>query len=114
MKDFNYTIIGGGCSGLSLAYELDIHKKLDDKTLAIIEPRLEYKKDKTWSFWKVSPHNFEDCIKKSWQNFSINIPNKTKYLECNEYPYQSIDSGLFYEKIIDKVLSSNFLWISNS
>jgi lycopene beta-cyclase len=103
MKDFNYTIIGGGCAGLSLAYELDIHKKLDDKTLSIIEPRLEYKKDKTWSFWKVSPHNFEDCIKKSWQNFSINIPNKTKYLECNEYPYQSIDSGLFYEKIIYKL-----------
>jgi lycopene beta-cyclase len=103
MKDFNYTIIGGGCAGLSLAYELDIHKKLDNKTLAIIEPRLEYKKDKTWSFWKVSPHNFEDCIKKSWQNFSINIPNKTKYLECNDYPYQSIDSGLFYEKIINKL-----------
>jgi len=103
MKDFNYTIIGGGCSGLSLAYELDIHKKLDDKTLAIIEPRLEYKKDKTWSFWKVSPHNFEDCIKKSWHNFSINIPNKTKYLKCNDYPYQSIDSGLFYKKIINKL-----------
>ena len=103
MRDFNYTIIGGGCAGLSLAYELEIHKKLDNKTLAIIEPRLEYKKDKTWSFWKVSPHNFEDCIKKSWQNFSINIPNKTKYLECNDYPYQSIDSGLFYEKIINKL-----------
>ena len=103
MKDFNYTVIGGGCAGLSLAYELDIHKKLDNKTLAIIEPRLEYKKDKTWSFWKVSPHNFEDCIKKSWRDFSINIPNKTKYLKCDDYPYQSIDSGLFYEKIINKL-----------
>jgi len=103
MKDFNYTVIGGGCAGLSLAYELDIHKKLDNKTLAIIEPRIEYKKDKTWSFWKVSPHNFEDCIKKSWRDFSINIPNKTKYLKCDDYPYQSIDSGLFYEKIINKL-----------
>jgi len=103
MKNFDYTIIGGGCAGLSLAYELDIHKKLNGKTLAIIEPRLEYKKDKTWSFWKVSPHNFDDCIKKSWQTFSINIPNKTKYLECSNYPYQSIDSGMFYEKIINKL-----------
>ena len=99
MKEFDYIIIGGGCAGLSLAYELEIHNKLKDKTLAIIEPRLEYRKDKTWSFWKTTDHNFDDCIKKSWKNFSINIPNETSYLECINYPYQSIDSGLYYEKI---------------
>ena len=103
MKEFNYVIIGGGCAGLSLAYELEIHEKLQDKTLAIIEPRTEYKRDKTWSFWKVEPHNFEDCVKKSWKHFSINVPGKTNHLECENYPYQSIDSGLFYEKIINKL-----------
>ena len=107
MKEFDYVIIGGGCAGLSLAYELEIHKKLEKKTLAIIEPRLEYKKDKTWSFWKVSSHNFDDCVKKNWENFSINIPTKTKHLECNNYPYQSIDSGLFYSKIKNKLKENN-------
>tara|TARA_B100001173_G_scaffold123944_1_gene107692 strand:+ start:2177 stop:3244 length:1068 start_codon:yes stop_codon:yes gene_type:complete len=103
MKEFDYVIIGGGCAGLSLAYELQIHKKLESKTLAIIEPRLEYKKDKTWSFWKVTDHSFEDCVKKNWQNFSINTETRTKYLECSIYPYQSIDSGLFYKKINNKL-----------
>ena len=103
MKEFDYIIIGGGCSGLSLAYELQINEKLKDKTLAIIEPRTEYKKDKTWSFWKVASHNFEDCIKKSWENFSINIPKRTNHLKCKSYPYQSVDSGLFYKKINNKL-----------
>jgi len=103
MKDFDYIIIGGGCAGLSLAYELEIHKKLENKTLAIIEPRDEYKRDKTWSFWKIISHNFDDCVKKSWKNFSINVPNKTKFLECNKYPYQSIDSELFYKKVNQKL-----------
>jgi len=103
MKEFDYTIIGGGCAGLSLAYELEVHEKLKDKTLAIIEPRQEYKKDKTWSFWKVVNHNFDDCVKKNWENFSINIPGKTNYLECRNYPYQSIDSGLFYQKINNRL-----------
>ena len=103
MKEFNYVIIGGGCAGLSLAYELEIHEKLKNKTLAIIEPRKEYKRDKTWSFWKVTPHNFEDCVKKNWENFSVNIPGKTNYLECKNFPYQSVDSGLFYEKIKNKL-----------
>ena len=103
MKEFDYVIIGGGCAGLSLAYELEIHEKLKDKTLAIIEPRDEYKRDKTWSFWKVTSHNFDDCVKKNWENFSINIPKKTNYLHCKSSPYQSIDSGLFYEKINNKL-----------
>ena len=103
MKEFDYIIIGGGCAGLSLAYELDLHSKLKDKTLAIVEPRDEYKRDKTWSFWKVSPHNFEDCIIKSWDNFTINIPSHLKHVDCKNMPYQTIDSGLFYQKIIDKI-----------
>ena len=100
MKEFDYIIIGGGCAGLSLAYELEIYDKLKDKTLAIIEPRDEYKRDKTWSFWKVFPHNFEDCVKKSWNTFSVNTPNETKYIECKSTPYQTIDSGIFYQKIL--------------
>ena len=44
MKEFDYIIIGGGCAGLSLAYELEVYEKLKDKTLAIIEPRENYKK----------------------------------------------------------------------
>ena len=107
MKEFDYVIIGGGCAGLSLAYELEIYDKLKNKTLAIIEPRDEYKRDKTWSFWKVSSHNFEDCIKKSWDNFTINIPNYTKHIGCKNTPYQTIDSGLFYQKIINVLKQNN-------
>ncbi len=106
MREFDYVIIGGGCAGLSLAYELEIHEKFKNKTLAIIEPRHDYIRDKTWSFWKVAAHNFEDCVKHSWSNFSINITNQTKYIECDNFPYQSIDSGLFYQKII-KTLKKN-------
>ncbi len=103
MKEFDYVIIGGGCAGLSLAYELDIHQKLNKKTLAIVEPRTEYKRDKTWSFWKVGPHNFEDCVKKSWKEFSIKTSSDSKVIKCDNFPYQSIDSGLFYNKINDRL-----------
>ena len=106
MKEFDYVIIGGGCAGLSLAYELEICNKLKDKTLAIIELREEYKRDKTWSFWKVFDHNFEDCVIKSWNNFTINTSEGSQELKNDQYPYQSIDSGKFYEKINLK-LSSN-------
>ena len=103
MKEFDYIIIGGGCAGLSLAYELEINDKLKEKTLAIIETREEYKRDKTWSFWKVTNHNFDDCVIKSWNNFSINSPSGSHELKTDNYPYQSIDSGLYYKKIINRL-----------
>ena len=99
MKKFDYIIVGGGCAGLSLAYELEINNKLDKKTLAIIEPRIEYKRDKTWSFWKVTDHNFHDCVIKSWNNFSINSPSGSCQLKTESFPYQSINSDFFYKKI---------------
>jgi len=99
MKKFDYVIIGGGCAGLSLAYELEINNKLDSKTLAIIEPRAVYKRDKTWSFWKVIDHNFDDCVIKSWNTFSINSPSGSHEIRTESFPYQSIDSGHYYKKI---------------
>jgi lycopene beta-cyclase len=106
MKEFDYIIIGGGCAGLSLAYELEVNNKLKEKTLAIIETRDYYKRDKTWSFWKVFDHNFEDCVIKSWNNFTVNTPEGFHELINKSFPYQSIDSEKFYKKINSK-LSSN-------
>ena len=103
MKEFDYIIIGGGCAGLSLAYELDINKKLEKKTLAIIEIREKYKRDKTWSFWKVFNHNFEDCVIKSWNSFTINSRYGSHEMKNKKYPYQTIDSGLFYKKVINRL-----------
>ena len=34
---------------------------------------------------------------------SINSSTGTKHLQCNNYPYQSIDSGLFYKKTVAKL-----------
>jgi len=114
MKEFDYIIIGGGCAGLSLAYELEINNKLKDKTLAIIETRKEYKRDKTWSFWKVFNHNFDDCVIKSWNNFTINSPDSLHQLTNKKFPYQSIDSGKFYKKINSKLsTNSNISFLKN-
>ena len=104
MREFDYIIIGGGCAGLSLAYELDLHKKLKNKKLAIIDPRTNYKRDKTWSYWKVKNHNFEDCVKKSWQRFNVTETfGKINESNCSSYPYQSIDSEKFYKKIFKRL-----------
>ena len=114
MREFDYIIIGGGCAGLSLAYELEVNDKLKEKTLAIIETREKYKRDKTWSFWKMFEHNFEDCVIKSWNNFTINTSEGFHKLSSQSFPYQSINSEKFYKKINSKLsLNPNVSFFKN-
>jgi lycopene beta-cyclase len=114
MKEFDYIIIGGGCAGLSLAYELEINNKLKEKTLAIIETRQEYRRDKTWSFWKMFEHNFQDCVIKSWNNFTINTSEGFRELSNKTFPYQSINSEKFYKKINSKLgFNTNVSFLKN-
>ena len=54
------------------------------------------------------------ALKKSWNNFTINSPNETKYIECKTTPYQTIDSELFYNKILSKLkLNKNITFFKN-
>ena len=49
-KKYDYIILGGGCSGLSLAYHLNIANRLNNKTLCIVEKRKDYKETKYGRF----------------------------------------------------------------
>ena len=47
-------------------------------------------------------------LKKTGKILQYFFSNKTNHLECKDYPYQSIDSGLFYdEKQIEVKLKEN-------
>ena len=72
MKDFDFVIIGGGCAGLSLAYELDINKKLKIKTLAI-KLNLIPKTQKGRLF-----------LKRIFQGKMIEMPASLEYLRINK------------------------------
>ena len=112
-KKYDYIILGGGCAGLSLAYHLNSSKKLANKRLCIIEKRKTYARDKTWSFWKFDKHLFNDCIDMSWDNFFLQWGNKRIDVDCSKYPYQTINSNLFYKKIISNLRKNSNIDFTN-
>ena len=59
MKEFDYVIIGGGCAGLSLAYELEINEKLKKETLAArkIARHSEGKSEESGNFLALITHS---------------------------------------------------------
>lgn len=103
MKEFDYIILGGGLSGLSLAYELNRQGCLKNNTLAILEKRKKYQKDKMWSYWDFNNNKFKSCIEKSWNFFDITYNQQSISLSCLRSPYRSINSQKFYKFIINNL-----------
>ncbi len=103
---YDIAIIGAGCAGLSLAYQISKNKSIKKKII-ILDNKSEFKKDRTWSFWKVDEHDFEDCLEKEWFKFNIKYQNQYKIFEKSIYPYQTIDSLKFYKKVQSE-LGNNF------
>jgi len=99
---YDIAIIGAGCAGLSLAYQIAKIKN-HNKKIIILDNKKEFKKDRTWSFWKVEPHDFEDCIEKQWSKFDIKLNDKIKLFDQTQYSYQTIDSLKFYHKVRDQL-----------
>jgi len=107
MKEFDYIILGGGLSGLTLAYELNKQGCLENKTLCILEKRKEYSRDKSWSYWDFENNKFPNCLIGSWDTFSITLNQKTINITCPQSPYRTIDSKKFYDFVTDQLRSND-------
>lgn len=101
MNEYDYIIIGGGCSGLSLA--LHIAKKEPHKRLVILESRFDYQPDKTWSFWDVDAHPFENQIQHTWSQWQVRYQGCELTLDSSNYRYCTIPSKCFYEAAMKKI-----------
>ena len=107
MKEFDYIILGGGLSGLTLAYELNKQGCLENKTLCILEKRKEYSRDKSWSYWDFENNKFPSCVIGSWDSFSITFKQKTINITCPQSPYRTIDSKKFYDFVTEQLRNNN-------
>jgi lycopene beta-cyclase len=102
MNNYDFIIIGAGCSGLSLLYEMNKNNILKNKTCAIFDKRKQFSKDKIWSYWNVFEHSFSDCLLDKWDKVVVK-GNEEIVLDCKDFTYQSVDSEKFYNKILKNI-----------
>lgn len=93
---YDFVIIGGGLSGLSMAIELARSGKLAEKNCLILEARDQYSQDKSWCGWHVLSHHFEDCTAKSWSKWRVSYGGETHVVNANRLNYHYIPSLNFY------------------
>lgn len=101
IDEYDVIIIGGGCSGLSLA--IHIAKQEPHKKILILESRREYQYDKIWSFWDVEAHPYKNQIQHRWSHWQIQYQGCRLIQSSSLYPYCSIPSNRFYTDAIKEI-----------
>ena len=105
IKQANIAILGGGLAGLALAAELSV-PEFSHLSIIVIEPRDEYLRDKTWSYWRQSPHSFSDCENATWPAWRVQDATSSVSIDSSKaenYVYVSIASDAFYRAALAKI-----------
>jgi len=105
-QHFDLVIIGGGCAGLSLAYQLSQLGDNCPRTL-IIEERVNYTNDRTWCFWDLEDPIHKDLAPYAWKKFTIKNHHVAHEYSCQETPYLMLPSDVFYKNVLSVINSNN-------
>lgn len=104
-KAYQLAILGGGCSGLSLASALIKHRYT--KSIVIIEPRQHYYNDRSWGIWATRDHSLKHLITKRWQKWRLSSGNESIIQSGESLSYQLIPALCFYQAKIAEVKNAN-------
>ena len=110
-KEIDYIILGGGCSALSFALELN-KNNIYNYSFLIIESRARYEDDRSWCFWQSKENSNKELISKSWKDFSISFQGQKIIHSSSQYQYHYIRSIDFYNyamKFIKKSPNINII-----
>ena len=91
-------VLGGGCSGLGLAYALSQREHHLD--CLILEARSQYTHDKTWCFWENKNTLWTNLASKSWSQWSFQSLNEQPIIhQSKQWRYYYLPAIRYYQHI---------------
>lgn len=107
-KQWDIVIVGGGLSGLALAAELAA-PEFEALSVLVLEKRLAYQRDRTWSYWKPidgNQHRYSGLERASWDAWAVSLAGCTRLQSSQKYRYATIDAGVFYSEAMRRIAST--------
>ncbi|MCH7414592.1 lycopene cyclase family protein [Belliella sp. R4-6] len=100
-SNYDYILAGSGLAGLSLLNALLRDDILQHKKILVVDNVKKDLNDKTWCFWEKQAGPFEHLVAKEWKTLQFFSPTVSKTFKMKEYSYKMIQSGDFYNHVID-------------
>ncbi|MDA1332190.1 MAG: squalene/phytoene synthase family protein [Proteobacteria bacterium] len=102
-------VIGAGCAGLSLGFNLAEMGEDAPKTI-FLEQRTEYHNDRTWCFWGHPKTPFMELVQNRWSKVQVkDSQQRSALIECEASPYQLLIASDFYQHTLETIEKNNKL-----
>ena len=111
MQHYDFIIAGGGCAGLSLAYQI-IHSPLRDRSMLIVDRDDKDQNDRTWAFWTDAPTPFQPVVHREWDRLRIITDEGEKFLPTAPWRYVMIRGDEWYRYVRELLADCpNVTWL---
>ena len=99
MQQLDFIILGGGASGLQLAYRLSNHTAFANASILIIESNNHKGNDRTWCYWETGDGEWDDLLQNQWNKVQFKSKNVNKTIDLGSASYKMLRSKPYYERL---------------
>lgn len=100
---YEFVIVGGGLSGLSLAAAL-LRSPLAGRSLLVVDRNPRDDELRTFSYWSREPTPFDELAIRSWDSWQVRGPGFEQRIELGSYRYRTVRGVDFQRAVRPRLL----------
>ena len=111
MQQLDFIILGGGASGLQLAYRLSNHTAFANASILILESNNHKGNDRTWCYWETGDGEWDDLLQNQWNKVQFKSKNVDKTIDLGSDSYKMLRSKPYYERLLQSLAKNKSIQI---